>query len=89
MPQTQPRIIVRIELSPAAAAKLSAIWKRHGCTQLSALSRLVEWYAAQPQDIRSAIIGWTADHRKSTDLIIQQMLKGLKKDAGEQRKKGK
>ena len=78
MPRPPANIIVPLRLSAATAAKLAAMLKRIGYTRLSAISRLVEWYAAQPEDIRSAIIGFTADHRKSARLIVRRMLKEAK-----------
>jgi hypothetical protein len=51
------RIIVRIELTPKARDRLDESRQRAGMTQLSMLSRLVEWFADQPQVVQSAIMG--------------------------------
>lgn len=51
------RIIVRIELTPKARDRLDDARHRAGMTQLSMLSRLVEWFADQPQVVQSAIMG--------------------------------
>ena len=51
------RIIVRIELTPKARDRLDESRHRAGMTQLSMLSRLVEWFADQPQVVQSAIMG--------------------------------
>ena len=73
-----PRVILPIDITPRAVSKLHSICRRFGCTQLSAISRLVEWYDSQPQHIRTAIVGWMNDSGKIPDLILQQMLKGAK-----------
>jgi hypothetical protein len=51
------RIIVRIELTPRARDRLDDARHRAGMTQLSMLSRLVEWFADQPHVVQSAIMG--------------------------------
>ena len=79
MAQPQSRIIVRCEIPRAAFERLQGACERLGCTQVTLISRLVEWYAAQPKEIRSALVGWTADHRKITDLLLGEMLKGATK----------
>lgn len=42
-----PRIIVRIELTPNAKARLNECTDKAGMTQVAMLSRLVEWFANQ------------------------------------------
>jgi hypothetical protein len=51
------RIIVRIELTPPAKARLNEMSDRTGMTQVSLLSRLVEWFANQPEMIQGAVLG--------------------------------
>jgi hypothetical protein len=51
------RIVVRIEISPAAKAKLTEVRKQNGMTQVAVMSRLIEWFAAQAPQIQSAIMG--------------------------------
>ena len=51
------RIIVRIELTPDAKRRLMEISKRFGMTQISATSRLVEWFAGQSELVQAAVLG--------------------------------
>ena len=66
MPRPPANIIVPLRLSAPTAAKLAAMLKRIGYTRLSAISRLVEWYAAQPDDIRSAL-------KKNQDQLLKEL----------------
>src|SRR2546423_14083221 len=52
-----PRIILRIELTPKAKEHLEQISKRQGMTQVAMLSRVIEWYANQPEIIQRIIVG--------------------------------
>jgi len=70
----EPRIILRIDISPLAARRLPAICGRYGCTQLSALSRLVEWYAKLPDGLRYALVGVHGGDPKSARAILQHMI---------------
>ena len=74
MPETETRIIVRIDISPRAADRLSAVCDRFGCTHVTMFSRLVEWYAQLPQTVRHALIGLEADPKKGTRAVLQHML---------------
>jgi hypothetical protein len=51
------RIIVRIELTPEAKSMLSVMCQKAGMTQVSLLSRLVEWFARQSDMIQAAVLG--------------------------------
>ena len=51
-----PRIIVRIELTPEAKRRLNELSDRAGMTQVSMLSRLVEWFANQSDMIQAAVL---------------------------------
>jgi len=51
------RIVVRLELTPGAKERLNEISHRSGMTQLSVTSRLVEWFAGQPEVIQAAVLG--------------------------------
>jgi hypothetical protein len=50
------RFIMRIELSPAAKKQLTTLSDRHGMTQVSMMSRLVEFFAAQDEMIQGAMM---------------------------------
>ena len=52
-----PRIIVvRIEVTREAWARIGRLTKKLGMTQLSMHSRMVEWLSAQPDQIRAAVL---------------------------------
>lgn len=72
-----PRIIVRIEVSTDAFAKVQRVTEHGGRTQLMVMSRLVEWVADQDEEIIGAILGSHLDGRQGTaaKLIIDRMRK--------------
>jgi len=51
------RIIVRIELTPAAKDALNELTDKAGMTQVALLSRLVEWFAHQSDMIQASVLG--------------------------------
>jgi len=51
------RFVIRIELTHSAKGKLSELSDRNGMTQVSIMSRLVEWFMAQPDVIQAAVLG--------------------------------
>jgi hypothetical protein len=51
------RIIVRIELTPAAKDALNDLTDKAGMTQVALLSRLVEWFAHQSDMIQASVLG--------------------------------
>jgi hypothetical protein len=53
----QKRVIMRIELYPEAKEKLADLCQRLGMTQVSATSRLVEWFTSQPDVVQAAVLG--------------------------------
>lgn len=53
----EKRIILRIELTPSAKASLGVVCDRTGMTQVAMLSRVVEWYALQPEAIQRIVVG--------------------------------
>jgi len=77
---TQPRIIVRIELTPGAKEHLTGIAKRNGMTQVAVTSRLLEWFAQQSELVQAAILGHYphAIQAEIAELILKRMT-GLKK----------
>lgn len=54
---TAARIIVRIELTPAAKTAYDNVADRFGMTHISTTSRLMAWFAAQPEGLQAAILG--------------------------------
>lgn len=51
------RIIMRIELNRTAKEALQGFADQAGMTQFAITSRLVEWFALQPETIQSAVLG--------------------------------
>ena len=51
------RFVIRIELTHSAKTKLHDLSKQNGMTQVSIMSRLVEWFTAQPEIIQAAALG--------------------------------
>jgi hypothetical protein len=51
------RFVIRIELTETAKNQLSDLSERNGMTQVSIMSRLVTWFAAQPDLIQAAVLG--------------------------------
>ncbi len=51
------RFITRIELTVPTRSKLTDVSHSNGMTQVAVLSRLVQWFAAQPDTIQAAILG--------------------------------
>lgn len=47
----------RIELTPAAKAKVEEISDHRGMTQFAILSRLVEWFAVQDDKLQAVVMG--------------------------------
>ena len=72
------RIIVRIELTPDAKRRLMDISKRFGMTQISATSRLVEWFAGQSEAVQAAILGQYPSEIEGdvAKLILQKIADG-------------
>ena len=73
--ESQPRIIVRIELTPSAKDHLTRIAKRNGMTQVSVTSRLLEWFATQSELVQAGILGHYphAIQAEIADLILKHM----------------
>jgi hypothetical protein len=51
------RFVIRIELTQSAKGKLTELSDHNGMTQVSVMSRLVEWFTSQPELIQAAILG--------------------------------
>jgi hypothetical protein len=69
------RVIIRIELRPEAKKMLDDLCEKAGMTQVSLMSRLVEWVAEQPEIIQAAILGHYPDEIKQdlAKLILRHM----------------
>lgn len=50
------RVILRAELTPQAKAGLERTCEQRGMTQVSVMSRLVLWFAQQPESIQKAVL---------------------------------
>ena len=72
------RIIVRIEISPSAAQRIPAMCERFGCTQLTLISRLVEWYDRLPDKLQSSLLGLMANSPNTEQELLKHLL-GKKK----------
>ena len=74
------RIIVRIDLTPPAKKAVETLTEKNGMTQVAMLSRLVEWFAQQPDSIRTAALSMDPEAAESTaGMIIKQMASGKKR----------
>jgi hypothetical protein len=69
------RFITRIELTVPTRTKLTDVSHSNGMTQVAVLSRLVQWFAAQPDTIQAAILGrYPAEVEQDiAKLILQKM----------------
>jgi hypothetical protein len=72
-----PRIILRIELTSAAKNHLNDFTERAGMTQVATLSRLVEWFANQPDVVQRLIVGHIPKEMQQD--VARLMLKNLSK----------
>ena len=75
------RIILRIEISPDAKDNLQGITRQSGMTQVAMLSRLVEWFANQPDIIQAAVMGHYPPEIQVdiAKLILKRLASGGKK----------
>jgi len=56
-PDLLSRAVFRIQISPGAVETMHGIKDRIGITEIALCSRLVEWFADQPDEIKAGIIG--------------------------------
>lgn len=70
-----PRIILRIELTPGAKGRLNEFCDKAGMTQVATLSRLVEWFANQPDAVQRLIVGHIPKEMQQN--VARLMLKNL------------
>jgi len=75
------RFITRIELTLPTRTKLTDVSHSNGMTQVAVLSRIVQWFAAQPETIQAAVLGrYPAEIAPDVArLILERMANGQKK----------
>ena len=52
-----PRVIMRIDLLPAARQRFTKVADQFGMTQVAVNSRLLEWMVTQPEEIQASLLG--------------------------------
>ncbi|MBC7783496.1 MAG: hypothetical protein H7144_06620 [Burkholderiales bacterium] len=69
------RVVFRIQLTLDAKKRLLEISDQLGITQIAITSRMVEWFASQPDLIQAAILGLYPDVIKQdiATLILNRM----------------
>jgi hypothetical protein len=75
--QMAKRFITRIELTPATRSRLTEISLSNGMTQVALLSRIVNWFADQPDVIQAGVLGrYPAELQPDiAKLILDRMVK--------------
>ena len=79
------RVVFRIQLTTDAKKRLLEISDQLGITQIAITSRLVEWFANQPDLIQAAILGLYPDVIKQdvATLILNRMAEGKSERDGQ------
>jgi 1,2-phenylacetyl-CoA epoxidase catalytic subunit len=72
------RVVFRIQLTAEAKKRLLDISDQLGITQIAITSRIVEWFANQPDLIQAAILGLYPDLIKQdvATLILNRLAEG-------------
>lgn len=72
------RVVFRIQLTLDAKKRLLDISDQLGITQIAITSRIVEWFAGQPDLIQAAILGLYPDLIKQdvATLILNRLAEG-------------
>ena len=72
------RVVFRIQLTLEAKKRLLDISDQLGITQIAITSRIVEWFASQPDLIQAAILGLYPDLIKQdvATLILNRLAEG-------------
>jgi hypothetical protein len=66
---------MRIEVFPGVPGSLADVTERVGSTQVSVVSRLLEWFASQPDVTQAAILGlYPGDIQKELPKMIFERL---------------
>jgi len=84
------RVVFRIQLTAEAKKRLLDISDQLGITQIAITSRIVEWFANQPDLIQAAILGLYPDLIKQdvATLILNRLAEGKEgKDKAEKAEK--
>lgn len=75
------RIILRIEITPEAKHRLSEMCRKAGMTQIALMSRLVAWFARQPDMIQAAVLGqYPPEVEQEIARLILKHMAGQKSD---------
>ena len=69
------RHIMRIELSGPAKQKLNSLSETYGMTQVAMMSRLIEWFASQPQHIQAATLA--ALPKENAGEVVKMILQAM------------
>ncbi len=77
------RIILRIELTQQAKRCLKQNSDRQGMTQVAMLSRVIEWYALQPEIVQRIIVGHVPREIEQdvARLVLRRIAKPTKGDS--------
>jgi hypothetical protein len=82
----EQRIILRIELLPSAKARLNEFCDKAGMTHVAMLSRVVEWFAEQPDAVQRLIVGHIPKEMRGD--VARIMLTSLAKNRAPARAEG-
>jgi hypothetical protein len=79
------RCIMRIEVFPGVPDALADVTDRVGSTQVSVVSRLLEWFVKQPDVTQAAILGlYQGDIQKELPKMIMEQLRAGNPKGGNQ-----
>ena len=72
------RAVFRIQLTPDAKKRLMDVSEQLGVTQIHMTSKLMEWFASQPDTVQAAVLGLYPDviRQDVATLILQRMADG-------------
>lgn len=72
---SQKRVIIRAELTPSAKTTLQKVCDERGMTQVSVMSRLVQWFAHQDQLVQVSVLGLVSEEttRKLGKELIERL----------------
>jgi hypothetical protein len=78
---------MRIEVFPGVPGSLADVTERVGSTQVSVVSRLLEWFVNQPDVTQAAILGlYPGDIQKELSKMIIERLRAENPKGGNQPK---
>jgi hypothetical protein len=69
------RSIMRIQLENSSKDRLESICKRRGMTQITVMSRLVDWFAMQDDYVQTAVLATLSDN--SMQSLAKTLLKKI------------